>query len=110
MTKTKQNDDKIWAFLGVLLTIVGFVLVLLLKKDSKYAMYYAKQGLVLFIAGVVVGIASIIFNIVPVVGKIVSSLLWLFVIILWIISLVYSLSGKEKDVPLIGELARKIKV
>lgn len=106
MAKTKQNDDKIWAFLGVLLTIVGFVLVLLLKKDSKYAMYYAKQGLVLFIAAVIASVAGWV----PIIGKLASGLLWLIVVILWIIGLVYSLSGTEKNVPLIGEFAEKIKV
>ncbi|MEW5896395.1 MAG: DUF4870 domain-containing protein [Nanoarchaeota archaeon] len=106
----EENNDKIWAFLGILLTIVGFVLVLLLKKESRYAMYYAKQGLVLFIAGVITSVASAVLNFVPFLGKLVSALLWLFVVILWIMGLVYSLSGAEKKVPLIGEFAEKIKI
>jgi len=37
------EEGKMFAFLGVFLTIIGFVIVLLAKKDNKYAMYYAKH-------------------------------------------------------------------
>jgi len=35
MAKKKKNDDsKIWAFLGVFLTLIGFLIVYLTKKDD----------------------------------------------------------------------------
>jgi len=109
MTK-KDEESKGFAFLGVFLTIIGFLLILLLKKENKYALYYAKQGLVLFFGFVVVEIASGLLSWIPVIGSIVIAIMWAAMTILWITGLVYSLSGEEKDIPFIGELAQKIKI
>jgi uncharacterized membrane protein len=96
----KSDEGKAWAFLAILLSIIGFLLVLLLKKDNKYAVYYAQQSLVLFIAAVIVSIASAV----PIIGWfIIAPLGSLLITILWIIGLVYSLSGEMKPVPLIGK-------
>ena len=100
----KQDDSKLFAFLAVLLSVVGFVLAILIKREDKYVMFYAKQSLILFISWV---IASGI-RIVPFVGKFVSMVLWVIFVLLWIIALVNSLSGKEKETPLIGHYARGI--
>jgi len=107
--KSKEMEDgKVFAFLGVFLTVIGFLIVLLAKKENKYAMYYAKQGLVLFIAYVAVAIGSMILGFVPFFGWLISVILWVALLILWIIGLVYSLSGEYKDIPVIGEFAKKI--
>jgi uncharacterized membrane protein len=63
MAKTR-GDSVVWGFLAVLLSIVGVIIVLLTQKNNKYAVFYAKQSLVLFIAWV---IASVI-GFVPFVG------------------------------------------
>ena len=52
-----DSDSKLFAFLGVLLTVIGYIIVMVARKEDKYAMYYAKQGLILFIAWVIVAIA-----------------------------------------------------
>ena len=101
---TKTDDSKIFAFLGVFLTVIGFLIVYLAKKEDKYAMFYAKQGLVLFIAWVIAGIAGMILFFIPFIGM----LLYLVMLVLWIIGIVYSLSGQEKAIPLIGNFAEKI--
>ncbi|MBN1544430.1 hypothetical protein JW898_03125 [Candidatus Woesearchaeota archaeon] len=100
------EDGKIFAFLGVFLTIIGFIIVLLAKKDNKYAMYYAKQGLVLFIAYVILWIIGII----PVLGWIIAILGSIFLLILWILGWIYALSGEEKPIPIIGQFADKFKI
>jgi len=102
------EEGKIFAFLGIFLSVIGFIIVLLAKKDNKYAMFYAKQGLVLFIVYVVAAIANMILMWIPFVGWLVMTIVWLGLLVLWIIGLVYSLSGEEKNIPLIGEFARKI--
>ena len=104
------EEGKFWAFLGVFLLVLGFILVLLAKKDNKYAMYYGKQGLVLFIAYIGVWLIWMVMHMIPILGWIIGIGLWVIFVVLWIIGLVYSLSGEEKDIPLIGEFARKIKV
>ena len=106
--KNDDSDSKLFAFLGVFLTVIGYIIVMLTRKDDKYALYYAKQGLVLFIAWVIVCIASWLFLWVPVIGNIISIVLWAVTLALWVIGIIYALSGKEKEIPLIGQFAEKI--
>ncbi|HIJ11284.1 TPA: hypothetical protein HA278_04465 [Candidatus Woesearchaeota archaeon] len=109
MVSTKQVEDgKIYAFLGIFLMVVGFLIVFLTKKENKYAMFYAKQGLILFIVVVLVQVTIAILRIVPFIGDVVTTILWIGLTILWLIGLIYSLSGEQKDIPLVGEYARKL--
>ena len=103
-SKSSKKEDKIlFAFLGTFFTVIGFVIALILKKQDKYIMFYAKQGLVLFIGQVIIVVVSpFLFFIVPFV--------WIFWIVLWIIAWVNSLSGEMKNTFLIGDLAEKIKI
>jgi uncharacterized membrane protein len=102
----KYQDSTLWAFLGVFLLIIGFFLVLVARKDDKYAMYYAKMGLILFIAWVVVGA----FALIPIVGWIINSVGGIFLLIVWILVCIASFSGEKKKIPVLTELAAKIKV
>jgi uncharacterized membrane protein len=79
------------------------------KKD-RYVMFYAKQSLVLFIFSIIVAIVRAIFAWIPVIGLIIAFVLNILVLILWIYTWAYALSGKEKDVLIIGKYARKIKL
>jgi uncharacterized membrane protein len=122
---SKEVDDgKVFAFLGAFLTILGFIIVLLVKKDNKYAMYYAKQGLVVFIACIVYGIGAAIIGaiatalaFIPVLGWLLGLLLaiaiWILGIVLlvvWVISWINALSGKEKLTPFVGQYADKFDI
>ena len=49
--KSEQRDSKLFAFLAVLLSVVGFIIALIAKKDNKYVIFYAKQSLILFVTG-----------------------------------------------------------
>lgn len=104
----KNSESKIFAFLGVFLTIIGFVIVMLVRKDDKYAMYYAKQGLVLFIAGLLVWVISVVLAFL-LIGFIIGPILNIILLILWVIGIIYSLSGEMKPIPLIGKFAEKFK-
>jgi len=102
-----RDESKVWAFLAYLLGIIGFVLVLLVKKHDKFAMYHAKQSLVLFILGVVINIAGMVpfvgwFVILPIGG--------IFVLVLWIIGMVNAAMGHKKPLPIIGKYGEKIKL
>ncbi len=96
----KEDDTKLFAFLATFLSILGFIIALIAKRDNKYVMFYAKQSLVVFIGFVIAEILDFI----PIVGTIAR----VFMVILWIFSWVYALSGKMKDTPIIGQCARKI--
>lgn len=98
-SKKDNNADKLFAFLAVFLSILGFLIAIIAKKDDKYVMYYAKQSLVLFIAWVIVSVLGLV----PVVGWIAAPVLYIVIFILWIIAWANALSGKIKPTPLIGQ-------
>jgi uncharacterized membrane protein len=101
----KQSESKLFAFLGVFLTLIGWLIVMLTRKNDKYAMFYAKQGLMLFIAWVIVAIAG---SIIPVIGWfIIMPFGNILMFILWVIAIVNSFSGKMKATPIIGGFASR---
>jgi uncharacterized membrane protein len=103
-----NSDSKLFAFLGIFLTVIGYIIVMLARKEDKYAMYYAKQGLVLFIVCIIIGIAGAIVGWIPLIGSIIKLVLNAVTFALWIVGIIYSLSGEEKEVPIIGVFAKKI--
>jgi uncharacterized membrane protein len=110
-TSPSKKDDKIlFAFLAAFLSIIGFIIALIAKKDNKYVMFYAKQSLVIFIFAIIIEIISQIFVFIPIIGNAINWMLSLFVMILWLISWIYALSNEEKEVPVIGKYARSIKL
>lgn len=104
------DEGKIFAFLGVFLTILGFIIVLLAKKENKYAMFYAKQGLVLGIAWVIVWVVGWVLAFIPIIGWLILTVAYILLVVLWIIGFVNALSGKEKALPLIGQFADKFNI
>ncbi len=102
--KKPKGGDKLFAFLGVFLTVIGFILVLLAKKEDKYAMYYAKLGLVIFLGWVAVWVVGMI----PFIGYVVKIFGGIALLVLWVMALIGSLSREEKHIPLMSEFAKKI--
>jgi len=108
--KKSSDDSKLFAFLATFLSIIGFILALLVKREDKYVIYYAKQSLVIFIASIVVWVATIIFVFIPIIGWIIIAALRVLIAVLWVFSWIYALSGKTKPTPLIGQYGEKIKL
>lgn len=90
------QDNKIIAALAYLWILS--IVVLLVKKDSKFAQFHAKQGLILFIASIVAGFIPFFgwFILSPIIG------------IVALIGLIQALLGKYWEIPLVGDLAKKI--
>jgi uncharacterized membrane protein len=107
-TESSKSDSKTFAFLATFLSIVGFIIALLTKKEDKYVMFYAKQSLVLFIAIIIGAIIRAILIWIPIIGPIINVVICVFLAILWIMSWIYALSGEEKEIPYIGKYARKL--
>lgn len=104
---TGTGESKTWAFLAVLLSIIGVVIAFLTKKNDKYVMYYAKQSLVLFVTAICASVVSMI----PIIGWFfIGPILSLAVLVLWIMGLLNALSGETKPIPIIGKLADKINI
>lgn len=90
------EENKLWAVLGYLGILC--LIPLLGKKDSPFAQYHAKQGLVLLLGWVVFWV--------PVIGWII----WLGVALLSILGIINALSGKTTPLPLVGSYAEKLNI
>ncbi len=95
-TGNDVEDNKLWAVLGYLGILC--LIPLLGKKDSPFAQYHAKQGLVLLIGYVVSWI--------PFLGWIIG----LGILILAIIGILNALGGKMTPLPLVGQYAEKLNI
>jgi uncharacterized membrane protein len=91
------KENKIMAALSYLGILV--LIPLLAKKESKFAQFHAKQGLVFLIVWVIGWFLLFI----PVIGW----LLWIAIWILDIVALIQALMGKYWEVPVIGSIAKK---
>ena len=98
------QDAKIFA----LLSYLGiFCLVpLLFKKDNKFALFHGKQGLVIFLGEV----AAFIVNIIPILGQIICVIAMLVFVILSLIGIIKSLTGEYWKIPIVSDIAEKIKI
>jgi len=90
------QENKLWAMLSYFGILV--LIPLLLKKDSKFTQFHAKQGLILLIGEFFVWI--------PLFGWI----LGVVIFVLWIMGIVRALSGDMKPLPIVGELAAKLNI
>jgi uncharacterized membrane protein len=88
------RDNKVLALLSYLGILV--IIPLLVKKDSPFVQFHAKQGLVLLIGWVVSWF--------PVFGWIIG----IIVFVLSIIGIINVLNGERKNLPIVGDLAEKI--
>jgi len=109
-SNSKKDDKILFAWLATFLSIIGFVIALIAKRDDKYVMYYAKQSLVIFIIAVILGIIGEILNIIPIIGALINVAIGILTLILWLLSWIYALGGKEKEIPIVSDWAKKIKL
>ena len=106
--KPEENKDvkegKIWAILAYLGILC--LLPLLLKKENKFVLYHAKQGLVLFIGELI----AIFINIIPIIGQIICTLSFLIFGLYSIVGIIQTLMGKYWKAPIISKWAEKISI
>ncbi len=99
------EEGKIWAFIGYWWIL--FLVPLLAKKENKFALFHGKQGMVLFVFEVIIWILSYI----PVIGWfIIGPIGSIICIVLAIVGMVKSLQGKYWKMPVLGDIAEKIKI
>jgi uncharacterized membrane protein len=103
-----SKDSTTYAFLATFLSVIGFIIALFVWKNDKYVMYYAKLGLAVFILSLGAYICGLILAFVPFLGYIIYIALEILVVIVWIASWIYALSGKEQEIPVVSDIAKKI--
>lgn len=104
-TETKDiEENKAVAMLSYLWIL--FLIPLFLKQDSKFCMYHAKQGLVLFIAWLVVALISIV----PFLGWLLGFIGAVILLVLTIMGIIKSLNGEYWEMPWLGKYAKKFNI
>jgi uncharacterized membrane protein len=107
------------AFLAYLLSIVGWLYVLLFQKKDKFAVYHAKQSMTLTIVAVatpaVWAVVAWILTWIPLAGPLVAAALfamviviYLFLAVAWIVGMVYARQAKMKPLPVIGGWGERV--
>ena len=115
-----SEDSKLWGAIAYLLGILTGILVILVKKDDKYAKFHGMQSILLGIAVIVFSFAvSIVIGFlvfIPIIG-------WAFIAILSLLSSIVGLAyfligvlymaykayvGEGVKLPYIGEQAEKM--
>lgn len=102
-----SSDEKVMAalsYLGIL-----FLIPLLTKKDSKFAMFHAKQGLVLFILEIIFGLAQMFLAFIPFVGWLIIPIIWVIIGIFSLIGLIQAFSGNYWKMPILSGWAESFK-
>jgi uncharacterized membrane protein len=109
-----NNDDKLWAglgYVGLTLLMVPTIVILVLKKDeSAYIKFHLLQSLAYGITWLVIGIAFSIVSMVPVVGLLAgfaSLLVWLVLFGYWIVLIIWSFTGKDFRIPVLGDFVEQ---
>jgi uncharacterized membrane protein len=109
------------AFLSYLLSVVGWLYVLLFHREDEFAVYHAKQSMTLTVVAVAVpGIYALfawVVTWVPLVGPFTAAALfslviatYIFLIAAWIGSMVNALQDKMKALPVVGRWGERIPV
>ena len=107
MAKTKPTnkdveENRVVAAIGYIFILC--LIPLLTKKDSAFAQFHAKQGLILVIGWFVIWVIMII----PVLGWIVNFLGSILLVIFSLLGIVNALAGKYWELPWLGKYAKKL--
>lgn len=103
LNKKPQVDDVESNKVMAILAYIIFFIPLIAAKDSKFAVYHANQGLVLFLTAVAV---NVIGSIIPIIGWFfILTLGNLAVLILAVLGIINAAKGLMKPLPLIGGIS-----
>ena len=101
------EDNKLMAALSYIF-ILCFI-PLLLSRESKFAQYHAKQGLVVFVVEVIVMILSNILIFIPILGWLAIMIAYVLLIVGSLAGILKALGGKEWEMPVLAKYAKKLK-
>jgi len=106
--QNNSNDRIAFAFVATFLSIIGFLIAIISKRDDKYVMFYAKQSLIIFVLAVISAIIVKAVYWINIIGPLINIALSILVILAWILSWLYALSGKQKEIPVVDHWTKKI--
>ena len=105
MEKEKKvvPEGKVWALMSYLWILC--LIPLIMKRDDKFILFHAKQGLMLFLGSIIFSAVALI----PIIGLI-GALANLIIFILSIAGIINSLLGRYWRIPFLGEYVTKLEI
>jgi uncharacterized membrane protein len=91
---------KSWAILSYIFFL--FVVPYFAARDNRFAMYHARQGLLVFFGWMIVAVLAYIFD-----QAVIIKLLYLVPLGLMLLGMSNAASGKAERLPIVGDLARR---
>ncbi len=97
---------KAFAILSYALSFIGipFFLVPLIMRNNGFALFHAKQSLMIWLAGIALSVISGILTVICI-GPFILLIGGIFLLVLNIIGLIKSINGQAEMLPLIGKWA-----
>ena len=98
------NEGKAFAILSYALSLVGlpFFIVPLIMRNNGFALFHAKQCLMIWLAGIVGGVISSVLAVICI-GIIIGLVVGIFLLVLTIMGIVNAAKGEMRLLPLIGK-------
>ncbi len=83
------------------LFVIGWIIALIINMNNKeeYASYYIKQNLGI----IILSLALRVLGVIPLLGPALMAIGGILLFIFWLMSLVWSIQGEMKPIPLLGE-------
>lgn len=103
LPQAEIDSGKVWAILGYIFPII--CIVPFIQKDNRFALFHAKQQLVLIIVSVAISILVSVTTIIPFLPCITGPLAMLTMLFFLIMGLVNSINGRMQPLPVIGKFA-----
>ena len=97
------SDNKVFAMLPYIMSVVGVIIALLASNESPYARFHVRQALKLDVATILLGVVTVILSwtcIVPIVGGVAA----VIIVVIRIICFFQVCSGKAKEPAIIKDL------
>ncbi len=115
MKEEKQVRDKanIYAFLAWVLGIIGFILVYCVRFDDDFAMFHAKQSLILVFINIIVLVLNRIFSIAPgidILMRVLMTLVYALSILISLAGAFFSLKGIRYEFPILYRYSQKLSI
>lgn len=116
-----MSRSKGLAFLAYLLSVFGWLFVLLFHRKDRFAVYHAKQSMMLTVVTVAAPVLYAAFawiaTWIPLVGPFTAAALfslviatYIFLVAAWIVGMVNALQDKMKALPVVGGWGEQIPV
>jgi uncharacterized membrane protein len=116
-----SQSSRVSAFLAYFLLVLGWLYVFILHRQDKFAVYHAKQSIMLVMVAIATPVVWVIFgwliSFIPLVGPVLAVAgfalviaAYVTLIVMWVIGMINALRAKARPLPMIGRWAERLPI